>query len=465
MRYYRFLLVIILAFAFVTRFFRLDYPNNYYFDEFYHAPTAKLMLHNDPQAFEWWHAPPEPNTAIEWLHPPLAKYMQALSMGILGENSFAWRFSSAVMGVLVIYLTALVADQLFKNKTVSIIAAFLASLDGLLLVQSRIAMNDIHVTFFILLSLFFYLRAIAPTSPKKENASLNWWSWMKVGIALGLAISSKWSGFFAIGFLALSELVRAWGIYKKVGWQFSASEYLMRVLRWFVTLIFIPVLLYCMSYGLMFSQGKSWAYFIELHQQIWQYQTELQATHAYQSRPWQWWLNERPVWMFVQRYPDGTQEHIYAFGNPILSWLAVICTVITFVWLLASLTELGQQLALTSSRKKSHQLTIATIKKNSSIAWLWLAYLSVWLPWQFSPRFMMFYHFTPAIPFSSILVAFWLYQVWRFDSLPKAVRITLVGTVLWSIFVSFLLWYPHWTAIGVPKWWADSVYFWRSSWK
>ena len=73
-KYYGPLLLAILAFAFFTRMFQLHIPEEYYFDEVYHAVTAKLVARNDPRAYEWWHPAPEPNTAIEWLHPPLAKY-------------------------------------------------------------------------------------------------------------------------------------------------------------------------------------------------------------------------------------------------------------------------------------------------------------------------------------------------------------------------------------------------------
>src|SRR5258708_3911057 len=147
---YWFLLSLIVIFAFISRVYRLNLPKEYIFDEVYHAVTAKLIRRNDPRAYEWWNPPLEPDTAVDWLHPPLAKYTQALGMDLFGENSFGWRISSAVFGTLVIIATAFLADELFKSKKIALLSAFLAACDGLLLTQSRIAMNDIHVTFFIL---------------------------------------------------------------------------------------------------------------------------------------------------------------------------------------------------------------------------------------------------------------------------------------------------------------------------
>ena len=70
----------ILLFSFITRIYHVNIPDKYYFDEVYHAVTAKLYARNDPSGYEWWHQPPEPNTAIEWLHPPLAKLTQAFGI-------------------------------------------------------------------------------------------------------------------------------------------------------------------------------------------------------------------------------------------------------------------------------------------------------------------------------------------------------------------------------------------------
>lgn len=52
------ILAAILLFAFVTRVFDLGSPPTEYFDEVYHAFTAKVVLHGDPKAWEWWNTPP-----------------------------------------------------------------------------------------------------------------------------------------------------------------------------------------------------------------------------------------------------------------------------------------------------------------------------------------------------------------------------------------------------------------------
>ena len=286
-------LFFILFFSFAVRVYRLNVPERYIFDEVYHAVTAKLIARNDTRAFEWWNPPVEPETAVDWLHPPLAKYTQALSMKIFGETSFGWRLSSAVFGVGVIYLTYRLARELFAEgendaagEWLAVLAAGLASLDGLLLVQSRIAMNDIHVTFFILLTLIFYQRYI-----KTSRQSLR--LLIATGLSGGLAMGTKWSGVFALAMVGLFELEAlietGWQLFKTKKYRPLVRLVIKRSLILSAYLIVLPAVVYILSYSLMFWQGKGWSHFMELHRQIWWYQTSLTATHTYQSRPWQWW--------------------------------------------------------------------------------------------------------------------------------------------------------------------------------
>src|SRR3989339_1456520 len=113
-------LFFILASAFLLRLINVSTPKTYYFDEVYHAVTAKLYARNDPAGYEWWHQAPEPNTAIEWLHPPIAKLTQAVGIKIFGENALGWRSSSVLFSLGVIAATYYLALQLFKVKRVAI---------------------------------------------------------------------------------------------------------------------------------------------------------------------------------------------------------------------------------------------------------------------------------------------------------------------------------------------------------
>lgn len=426
------------------------------FDEVYHAVTAKLIARDDPRAYEWWNPAPEPNTAVDWLHPPLAKYFQAISILAFGENSFGWRFSSVVFGVLVILLAYHVSYRLFRNHVIALLSAALASLDGLLLVQSRIAMNDIHVTFFILFTIYNYL--VYKDTKKTSKLFLT-------GFSAGLAMISKWSGLFAlgiVGFFELMEFIKLFVLetkYRKEDYQkiFTAMA------RWLalriLILLIIPFSIYIAGYAHMFSQGKDWAHFKELHNQIWWYQTHLEATHPYQSRPIEWFLNIRPVWIHVE-YLEKSRADVYAFGNPLLFLIGA-----TTVF--ASLIYFGirtYELTIKEHRTKiSHRLadigtkTITTLTTNP-LLFLVISYFIVWLPWQLSPRIMFFYHYTPAVPLLCIIISYWTYLWGRKQKL-------VFYCVFACIAVTFAVWYPHWVGIPVSTEWADAIYFALPQWR
>src|SRR5690606_39232825 len=97
-------------------------------------------------------------------------------------------------------------------------------------------------------------------------------------------------------------------------------------------------------------------------EQIWWYQTNLEATHPYQSRPWQWMLNLKPVWFFVE-YQHNQVANIYALANPAIAWLGVWAIVWNFV---------------------------KGLRGNANRLFLVISYLFVWVFWFLSPRIMFF---------------------------------------------------------------------------
>jgi dolichyl-phosphate-mannose--protein O-mannosyl transferase len=504
-------------FAFAVRVYRVGEIKSYIFDEVYHTVTAKLIARDDPRAYEWWNPPIEPNTAVDWLHPPLAKYTQALGMKVFGETPFGWRISSVLFGTAVVWLTAELARYLFKDKTIGLLSGFFVAMDGLLLVQSRLAMNDIHVAFMLLLTFLLYawyrreLHAVID-SPKKfeqERTELRK-RFLLAGLCAGLAMGTKWSGLFGLGVLWLFEFVFLMTDLHKVA--SGRNAVFKAILGRVLVLGVLPFTVYILSYTHMFLQGKSFhcdlnmvksgtcycsqesspwvlaletvtgseswqnlearggckrliSHFSELHHQIFWYQTTLKATHAYQSRPIQWFLNLRPVWMYVN-YGDGKIANIYAQGNPALFWfgdIALFVTVLTLgIHSVKLLTERTKQRASSAAASLTKTLrTLTTFDTPlSALFYVTIAYFAVWLPWQLSPRIMFFYHYTPAVPLLSIILAYWVKQL-----LGKKKGVLLAGAVLLIVLNVFILFFPNWTGLPVTNAFANGIYFRIPSWK
>lgn len=341
-------LYLILIFSFVSRTIMLWYPKNEYFDEVYHAFTAKLMLHADPKAWEWWNPHPE-GFAYEWTHPPLAKSGMALGMKVFGENAFGWRFPGVLLGVASIYLVYLLAKEIFKDEVVGLLSALMYSLDGLVFVMSRIGMNDTYFVFFMLLALYLFI---------KER---NFFS----SLCFGLSLSSKWSAIYAAPIFLIIFLV-----YKKK----------IRLSHLFFFLI--PPLIYLLSYTQMFLTGHAFDIFTGVQKQMWWYHTNLRATHAYTSPWWSWPLLLRPVYLFTTDEVGSWVGRIYNLGNPMVFWFGLT----SFIF---SLYEL-------------------VILKNRKLALIVFSYLIFFVPWALSPRIMFFYHYLPSVPFLAILTGYTL---------------------------------------------------------
>jgi dolichyl-phosphate-mannose--protein O-mannosyl transferase len=421
----------ILLFALGTRLWRLGIPDGYYFDEVYHAVTAKLILHNDPRAYEWTNPPPEPNTAVDWLHPPLAKLTQAAGMKIFGENGFGWRISAAVFGTGTIVLTYFLAIELGLPVSVALLAMGLLSLDGLALTTSRIAMNDAHVTFFFVLTAWLYRRW------KKRPTEIRT---LATAAAAGLAAASKWSGVFISGVIVIDQLIGL--VLDRHHWRRKIAPFLSLL----GTLIILVPSLYLLSYSQMFAQGKTWQHFRELHRQIWWYQTNLKATHPYQSTPLQWVLDLRPVYVYADYDEPGVLRNIYMLGNPLIFWGGAA----------AALWSLSQWLILLQQRQPTEKV------KREAEQWrfLLLAYLLPWVPWMASPRIMFFYHYLPAVPFLCLLLAWQLNRLARSHSWGKWLAVGFVALTA----AAFLAFFPNWTALPVPESWGQ-LYFLLPGWR
>jgi dolichyl-phosphate-mannose--protein O-mannosyl transferase len=319
------------------------------------------------------------------------------------------------------------------------------------------------------------------------------------GLFTGFAMISKWSGVFALGIVGFFEVVSVIDALLKKDRELTKWSTLIG--KGLLLLLF-PIMIYLLGYSHMFLQGKSlscqddhvvqgkcfcrqdsswWvntistvlpqqrpyleslearggckrliSHFSELHHQIWWYQTNLKATHPFQSRPIEWFLNLRPVWMHVE-YHENQIVNIYAQGNSMLFWAGDVAIFMTIFYLLVTVAE-------KVSKKK--------VKVNVwPLFFVLFAYSAVWVPWQASPRIMFFYHYTPAVPFLCMILAYWLNELWGNEEKLNGemyVRRGLVSIVVIAIALNFMVFYPNWAGISVPKAFADKVYFALPSWK
>lgn len=393
-------LIIVLIIATALRLINLSHPQVYIFDEVYHAFTARQYLHHNIDAWEWWTTPPE-GVAYEWTHPPVAKYGIEAGMLLFGENSYGWRFGSAVFGVISILGLYYLVLAITKNKNIALISAFLVSIEGTHIAQSRIAMNDIYMLCFYIWSLYSAVKT----------------RWKLSAILYGLALASKWSALYGLIPLAL--------IYLHSNPIKLSSFSIIHNSLFIIRLLLISVAIYVLTFAPFILAGHTWAQWWELHRQMWYYHTHLVATHGYQSVPLQWIFDARPVWYWVN-YGEGVTSNIYALGNPPILWFGLTALVLQFKKL----------------RSFPYQLLTAS-------------YLILTLPWLFSPRIMFYYHYLPSATFLCIILASWL------ADRPLHTRLVMLACCS----ISLLLISPLLYGFPMPHIYWDTIFSFIPSWK
>lgn len=124
----------------------------------------------------------------------------------VGQFAFSWRIIGVLFGALMAVCLYLLARLLFRRRTVGVLIAFFSLVDGMLFVQSRIAMNDTYVGGFLLLA---YLIFAVMWLGVWKNRLTFWLGMPLLGLVLGLALASKWVALYAIASIGLLILIRS----------------------------------------------------------------------------------------------------------------------------------------------------------------------------------------------------------------------------------------------------------------
>jgi dolichyl-phosphate-mannose--protein O-mannosyl transferase len=201
---------------------------------------------------------------------------------------------------------------------VALLAAFLLAIDGLAIVMSRTALLDNFLALFALLAFWSLVEK----------------QYLLMGIALGAAVSTKWSGlYFLVVFLALALLIemRSRGIRE------------MRIRDGIRILIALPItgVIYLLSWTGWLISDRGWARTSDsnplialwnFHREIYGFHSNLDAEHPYRSHPWSWLVMGRPTSFFYES-PKGCGEEqcsqeVLALGNPLIWWFGTIALAI-----------------------------------------------------------------------------------------------------------------------------------------
>lgn len=353
-------------FALVGGFIRLQnlgYPTDKgapVFDEKHYAPQAWEMLRNGGY---------EDNPAYELtVHPPLSKQLIAAGEWLFGYNGWGWRFTAALAGALMILLIVRIARRLTRSTLLGAVAGVLLICDGLSHVQSRMAMLDIYLAFFVLLAFGCLLldrdqmRTRLATAVREGWADeslfgprlgFRWWRFA-AGVSLGLACGSKWSGIFFVAAFGLMTVIWDATARRSAGVARPWLGTLVRdVLPALWALLLVPILVYLATWWSWFASETAidrhlaeaaghdgwYDVFPTALRSLWQYSgnvlnfhenlsTPVKDQHPWESKPWTWPMGLRPMLYHYNGSTVGCGEDrcvsaTMLIGTPAMWWLAL----------------------------------------------------------------------------------------------------------------------------------------------
>ena len=400
----------------VLRFWRLGRPRGVVFDEVYYEHDAWSLLHHgvelDKNSGD--HAPGFV------VHPPVGKWMIAVGEAIFGHSAFGWRFAAAVIGSLAILMVARIGRRLFRSTFLGCVAALLLAFDGLEFVQSRVAMLDIFLMFWVLAAFGCLVidrddgrRRLAARIDGPIGNGLGPWLGVRpwrigAAVCLGLAIATKWSGIFWLPVFLVLMLFWDAGARRVAGAQHPfGGALVLDELAAGVTFVVLPAIVYTVSWtGWFLSDaghaydhdryvhgqswpGHAWAVFhgwIAYQREIYHFHSTLSSAHPYLSRPAGWLLLARPVAYFYSS-PSGCgsnacSQEVLGVGTPALWWATIPAFVFTgWRWI---------------------------ARRDWRAAALVLMFVAAYLPWFWEDhehRTMFLFYLLPAVPFMALMVA------------------------------------------------------------
>lgn len=490
---------LVLLLAGLMRLVNLAEPNAIVFDETYYTKDGYSLLHfgyertwaegaNDSFVAG---APSGVQDSAEYVvHPPVGKWMIAVGMLLFGDdNPFGWRFAAALTGILSIGLVMLAGWLLFRSITVATLAGLLLSIDGLHFVQSRFALLDIFLMFWLLAAFVALLldryqgrralaRRIASHAASNGGAptdsfmrfgpalGLRYWR-LVAGVCSGLAVGVKWNALFFIAIFGLLTVFWDANARRIAGVRhWYVSGFLRDGMLAFFALIGTGLLTYLASWSGWFLSStayyRNWAAehpgegllwlpaplrsLWEYHRSAYGFHAGLSSPHTYQSSAAEWLILGRPTSYFYESSSMGEgactvescSQAVLNIGNPLIWWSFIIVAVFS--------------------------LLILLWRRDWRFGALLAVFAVGYLPWFAYPERTMFFFYALSFePYLILMLAGVLgLALGRPDDSVRRKRLGLLTVGLFTVFallISIYFW-PIWTAEVMPyDQWRQRMWF------
>ena len=429
----------------VSRLWRITYPRDLLFDEAYYPPEARDLL---TWGFEY-------NRGYSFIvHPPLGKWLIAAGEQVFGYNSLGWRFPSAVAGAVAVVVLVRLARRLTGSTLLGLLAGLLLALDGFAFTLSRIGLLDVFLQVFVLSAVACLVvdrdtvrtrvRAAADVGTGFRLGPRGWR--IAAGFLFGCACAVKWSGIWFLAFFAILSLFWDRAAWREAGVPRPTGTAARRGLPGAVwALGVVPVLTYLASFTGWFlgesSQGKAWAqqnpdtdypFVPDALRSLWHehaqwltFHNGLSSPHPWESGPWSWLVNGRPILLWnpqglTDSAGDQVIRYILMVGTPTL-WLFFAPALLWTLWRLVA-------------RRDPAALTVL------------VGIAAGWLMWFINlDRTMFVFYMAPVLPFFVLAVVLALQDVLgppRSDPMRRRIGLAAVCLYVAVVAATFVFFYP-----------------------
>ena len=335
-----------------ARLYDLGYPPKRMWDEIYFPVMARKFLDGVYQ-FD--------------LHPPLGKFIMAISIAVLGDTPIGWRLMPALFGLAMLPLGAILGWYYFKERVGTLLlAAFIAG-ETFLVAYSRTGIMDGILVFFMLAT---FLAAVLA----KRRKDVLW-----VAVLLGLSIAIKWAVFMVV--VPVGYILWRKGLFRPfvAGLWVSAVSY--------IAIVYVGALI-AVTANPWDAWQWTWWWHIEAAKKV-----TAAIPNPWGSAWWSWPIMLRPIRFYFEANAGGQVRVISAIGNPVL-WYGSTLAVI------AGLFEAGRRLVF---RKPLADDPLVPVL---------LGYVFLLLPWVPGTRIPYIYNSLPCYAFALIALVYWLCRLW-----------------------------------------------------
>ncbi|WP_309741705.1 MULTISPECIES: phospholipid carrier-dependent glycosyltransferase [unclassified Chamaesiphon] len=442
-------IVIICTISVSLRFWGLERFNVLVFDEVYYAKFANNYL-TDTKFFN--------------SHPPLSQYLIAIGIWIgdrlpFGRDvtntltgslhsTFSYRWMNALFGSLIPPLVAALAYQLSQRMSYAFLAALFISLDGLYLIDSRYALNNIYLVFFGLLGQLLVL--MASKSHDRQLLLL-----LAAGVSFGASAACKWNGlWFLFGIYILLAIAQIWKLIKSDRkFALLTNSLLNRLanihpIASLILLVIVPIATYSILWIPHLIQNPE-PNFFDVQLEILNYHEQIgnsKSVHPYCANWYTWPLMMRPLAYYFTEYKPNYYYDVHAMGNPLLWWLALAAVfaslwlIIRRLWLVVNTFKIEKALLAPVSELNLNYISVPLF--------IVVNYAANLLPWVRVTRCLYIYHYMGAVLFAIMGLA-WLVDLGlRSRSQP----LQIAGlTTIFSVAAAFVFWLPIFLGLSIEK--------------